>query len=55
MLKTLERTHENVAPERVDNPLAFYRGLSFALALSILFWGSLAALAYGLYELVAAI
>jgi len=55
MLKTLERTHESIAAERVDNPLAFYRGLSLALALSILVWGSLAALAYGLYELVTAI
>jgi hypothetical protein len=52
MLKTVERTREHVAPERVDNPLAFFRGLPLALALSVLFWGSLAAFAYGLFELV---
>jgi len=53
MLKPLERTREDVAPERVDKPLAFFRGLTLALGLSLLFWGGLAALAYGLYELVA--
>jgi hypothetical protein len=52
MLKTLERTSENVAPERVDNPLAFFRGLALAAGLSLLFWVGLAAFAYGLYELV---
>jgi hypothetical protein len=55
MLKTLERTEENVAPKRVDNPLAFFRALPLALGVSLLFWGCLAGLAYGLYELVAAI
>jgi hypothetical protein len=53
MLKTLDRTEEQVAPDRVDDPLAFFRALPLALALSVLFWGSLAALAFGLYELVA--
>ena len=54
-VKTLERTHGHVAPERVDNPLAFFRALPLAVGVSLLFWGSLAAFAYGLYELAARI
>jgi hypothetical protein len=50
-VRTLARTPERVAPERVDNPLAFFRALPLAVGLSLLFWGSLAAFAYGLYEL----
>jgi len=53
MLKTLERTREHVAPEHVDHPLAFFRALPLALGVSLLFWGSLAALTYGLYRLAA--
>lgn len=55
MLRTLERSHEHVAPERVGDPLALFRALPLALGLSVLFWAGLAALAYGLYELVARI
>jgi hypothetical protein len=52
MLKTLERTREDVAHERVDDPLAFFRALPLAVGLSLLFWGTLAAFAFGLYELI---
>jgi hypothetical protein len=52
MLKTLEPQREHAAPpHHIDNPIAFFRALPLALAVSIVFWGALGALAYGIYEL----
>jgi hypothetical protein len=54
MLNPLERTEEGVAPPAgPDNPITLFRALPLALALSLLCWGALAALAYGLYVLLA--